>query len=62
MGIQLRNHTTLLTNLAPKLLKVSNRAIKRLKWQAYGNKNMAYFALKIMQKIGYLNHKYGPIS
>lgn len=33
-----------------------NRAIKGLKWQAYGYKNMAYFALKIMQKCGYLNH------
>ncbi len=35
-----------------------NRAIKGLKWQAYGYKNMAYFALKIMQKCGYLNHKH----
>ena len=35
-----------------------NRAIKGLKWQAYGYKNMAYFALKILQKCGYLNHRY----
>jgi transposase len=35
-----------------------NRAIKGLKWQAYGYKNMAYFALKIMQKCGYLNYRY----
>ena len=35
-----------------------NRAIKGLKWQAYGYKDMAYFALKIMQKCGYLNIKY----
>lgn len=35
-----------------------NRAIKTLKWQAYGYKDMAYFALKIMQKCGYLNSKY----
>lgn len=35
-----------------------NRAIKGLKWQAYGYKDMAYFALKILQKLGYLNHKY----
>jgi len=35
-----------------------NRAIKGLKWQAYGYKNMAYFALKIMQKCGYLNHRH----
>lgn len=35
-----------------------NRAIKGLKWQAYGYKDMAYFALKIMQKVGYLNHKF----
>lgn len=32
-----------------------NRAIKGLKWQAYGYKNMEYFKLKIMQKVGYLN-------
>ena len=35
-----------------------NRAIKGLKWQAYGYKNMKYFALKILQKCGYLNHRY----
>ena len=35
-----------------------NRAIKGLKWQAYGYKNMHYFALKILQKCGYLNHRY----
>ena len=35
-----------------------NRAIKGLKWQAYGYKDMGYFALKIMQKCGYLNYKY----
>jgi transposase len=32
-----------------------NRAIKGLKWQAYGYKDMDYFALKILQKCGYLN-------
>lgn len=36
----------------------TNRAIKGLKWQAYGYKNMDYFALKILQKCGYLNHRY----
>lgn len=35
-----------------------NRVIKGLKWQAYGYKDMAYFALKIMQKCGYLNSKH----
>ncbi len=35
-----------------------NRAIKTLKWIAYGYKDMAYFALKIMQKCGYLNSKH----
>lgn len=35
-----------------------NRAIKTLKWQAYGYKDMHYFALKIMQKCGYLNSKH----
>jgi len=35
-----------------------NRAIKTLKWCAYGYKDMAYFALKIMQKCGYLNSRY----
>jgi transposase len=36
----------------------TNRAIKGLKWQAYGYKNMEYFKLKIMQKVGYLNHRF----
>ena len=35
-----------------------NRAIKTLKWVAYGYKDMHYFALKIMQKCGYLNSSY----
>jgi len=35
-----------------------NRSIKTLKWAAYGYKDMVYFALKIMQKCGYLNSKY----
>jgi transposase len=34
-----------------------NRAIKGLKWQAYGYVDMWYFGLKIMQKCGYLNHR-----
>jgi transposase len=36
----------------------TNRAIKGLKWQAYGYKNMDYFKLKIMQKVGYLNSRF----
>lgn len=39
-----------------------NRAIKGLKWQAYGYKNMQYFKLKIMQKLGYLNSRYNPLT
>jgi transposase len=35
-----------------------NRAIKGLKWQAYGYKDMLYFRLKIMQKCGYLNSRF----
>lgn len=35
-----------------------NRVIKGLKWQAYGYRDMSYFALKILQKCGYLNSKY----
>lgn len=35
-----------------------NRVIKGLKWQAYGYKDMQYFALKILQKCGYLNSEY----
>lgn len=35
-----------------------NRVIKGLKWQAYGYKDMFYFSLKILQKAGYLNHRY----
>jgi transposase len=40
------------------VIEGTNRAIKGLKWQAYGYKNMEYFKLKIMQKVGYLNHKF----
>ena len=39
-----------------------NRAIKGLKWQAYGYKDMQYFALKILQKCGYLNSRYYMIT
>lgn len=35
-----------------------NRAIKGLKWQAYGYKDMYYFRLKILQKCGYLNSRF----
>lgn len=35
-----------------------NRAIKGIKWQAYGYKDMEYFALKILQKVGYLNYRF----
>lgn len=35
-----------------------NRAIKGLKWQAYGYKDMLYFGLKILQKVGYLNSRF----
>ena len=34
-----------------------NRAIKGLKWQAYGYRDMEYFKLKILQKVGYLNSR-----
>lgn len=39
-----------------------NRAIKGLKWQAYGYKDMDYFALKILQKVGYLNSRYHMLT
>jgi transposase len=39
-----------------------NRAIKGLKWQAYGYKDMEYFKLKILQKCGYLNYRYCLIT
>jgi transposase len=39
-----------------------NRAIKGLKWQAYGYKDMQYFKLKIMQKVGYLNSRFNPLT
>ena len=35
-----------------------NRAIKTLKWVAYGYKDMFYFSLKILQRHGYLNSLY----
>ena len=39
-----------------------NRAIKGLKWQAFGYRNMQYFKLKILQKCGYLNSRYNPLT
>ena len=39
-----------------------NRAIKGLKWQAYGYKDMEYFKLKILQKVGYLNSRYHLVA
>jgi transposase len=39
-----------------------NRAIKGLKWQAYGYKDMDYFKLKILQKCGYLNSQFSLTS
>ncbi len=39
-----------------------NRVIKGLKWQAFGYKDMNYFKLKILQKAGYLNSKYNPLT
>jgi transposase len=39
-----------------------NRAIKGLKWQAYGYKDMQYFALKILQKCGYLNSRFHMLT
>ena len=41
-----------------ELIKEHFHKMYQLKWQAYGYKNMAYFALKIMQKCGYLKHCY----
>jgi len=35
-----------------------NRVIKGLKWQAFGYRDMDYFILKILQKVGYLNSRY----
>lgn len=40
------------------VIEGTNRAIKGLKWQAYGYKDMEYFKLKIMQKVGYLNSRF----
>lgn len=39
-----------------------NRAIKGLKWQAYGYRDMDYFKLKILQKCGYLNSRFHMIA
>jgi len=39
-----------------------NRVIKGLKWQAFGYKDMGYFKLKILQKAGYLNSRYNPLT
>ncbi len=39
-----------------------NNVIKAIKRRAYGYRNMGYFRLKIMQVMGYLNHRYIPTS
>jgi transposase len=39
-----------------------NQAIKGLKWQAYGYKDMQYFKLKILQKVGNLNSRFNPLT
>lgn len=39
-----------------------NRVIKGIKWQAFGYKDMDYFKLKILQKAGYLNSQYNPLT
>lgn len=39
-----------------------NRAIKGLKWQAYGYRDMDYFKLKILQKCGYLNSRFHMLT
>lgn len=39
-----------------------NRAIKGLKWQAYGYRDMQYFKVKILQKVGYLNSRFNPLT
>lgn len=43
------------------VIEALNHKIKATKWAAYGYRNIRYFQLKILQRVGFLNSKYAPL-
>lgn len=43
------------------VIEAVNHKIKATKWAAYGYKNLRYFQLKILQRVGFLNTQYAPL-
>ena len=43
------------------VIEAVNHKIKATKWAAYGYKNLRYFQLKILQRVGFLNVEFAPL-
>jgi transposase len=43
------------------VIEAVNHKIKATKWAAYGYKNLRYFQLKILQRVGFLNTQFAPL-
>lgn len=43
------------------VIEAVNHKIKATKWAAYGYKNLRYFQLKILQRVGFLNSQFAPL-
>jgi transposase len=43
------------------IIEAVNHKIKAVKWAAYGYRNLRYFQLKILQRVGFLNSKFAPL-
>ncbi len=43
------------------VIEAVNHKIKATKWAAYGYKNLRYFQLKILQRVGFLNSEFAPL-
>lgn len=43
------------------VIEAVNHKIKATKWAAYGYRNLRYFQLKILQRVGFLNSTYAPL-
>jgi transposase len=43
------------------VIEAVNHKIKATKWAAYGYKNLRYFQLKILQRVGFLNSHFAPL-
>jgi transposase len=43
------------------VIEAVNHKIKATRWAAYGYKNLRYFQLKILQRVGFLNSQFAPL-